>query len=43
MADKYGLRATTRFGLGILRSGEIAKGIFLISKVKVWFGYFEFV
>jgi hypothetical protein len=25
MADKYGLKATTRFGLGILRSNAIAK------------------
>ncbi len=25
MADKYGLKATTRFGLGILRSNAVAK------------------
>ena len=25
MAGKYGLRATTRFGLGILRSNAVAK------------------
>jgi hypothetical protein len=25
MADKYGLKATTRFGLGILRSNVAAK------------------
>jgi hypothetical protein len=25
LADKYGVKATTRFGLGILRSNAIAK------------------
>jgi hypothetical protein len=25
MADKYGLKAATRFGLGILRSNAVAK------------------